>query len=74
MGFTESLSNCKTFTGSNLHNDLYLYVITQTSKTVNVDHERNYLHVLKTSFNNYTLLRYFRIDFIKKYQKYRYLA
>ena len=32
----------------------FLYVITQTLETVNVDLELNYLRLLKTNFNNYT--------------------
>ena len=53
-GFTESLLNWKTSTGPNSAQLPFLYVITQTLETVNVDLELDYLHLLKTNFNNYT--------------------
>ena len=53
IGFTESLSVWKTFTDPNSAQWLYLYVITQTLETVNVVLESDYLHILKTNFNNY---------------------
>ena len=52
--FTESLLNWKTSTGQNPAQLPFLYVITQTLETVNVDLELDYLHLLKTNFNNYT--------------------
>ena len=54
IGFTKSLLNWKTFTGPNSAQLPFLYVITQTLETVNVDLELDYLHLLKTNFNNYT--------------------
>ena len=53
-GFTESLLNWKTSTGPDSAQLPFLYVITQTLETVNVDIELDYLHLLKTNFNNYT--------------------
>ena len=53
-GFTESLLNWKTSTGPDSAQLPFLYVITQTLETVNVDLELDYLHLLKTNFNNYT--------------------
>ena len=53
-GFTESLLNWKTSTDPNSAQLPFLYVITQTLETVNVDLELDYLHLLKTNFNNYT--------------------
>ena len=53
-GFTESLLNWKTSTSSNSAQLPFLYVITQTLERVNVDLELDYLHLLKTNFNNYT--------------------
>ena len=52
--FTESLLNWKTSTSSNSAQLPFLYVITQTLERVNVDLELDYLHLLKTNFNNYT--------------------
>ena len=52
--FTDSLLNWKTSTGPNSAQLPFLYVITQTLETVNVDLELDYLHLLKTNFNNYT--------------------
>ena len=54
IGFTESLPNWKTFTEPNSAQIPFLYVITQTLKTVNVDIELDYLPLLKTNFSNYT--------------------
>ena len=54
IGFTESLSNWKTFTGPNSAQLPFLYVITQTLETVNVDVGLDYLYLLETNFNNYT--------------------
>ena len=54
IGFTESLLNWKTSTGPNSAQLPFSYVITQTSETVNVNLELDYLHLLKTNFNNYT--------------------
>ena len=54
IGFTESLLSWKTFTGPNSAQLLFLYVITQTLKMVNVDLKLDYLYLLKTNFNNYT--------------------
>ena len=53
-GFTESLLNWKTSTGPDSAQLPFLYVITQTLETVNVNLELDYLHLLKTNFNNYT--------------------
>ena len=53
-GFTESLLNWKTSTGPDSAQLPFLYVITHTLETVNVDIELDYLHLLKTNFNNYT--------------------
>ena len=53
-GFAESHLNCKTSIGPNSTQLPFLYVITQTLETVNVDLELDYLHLLKTNFNNYT--------------------
>ena len=53
-GFTESLLNEKTSTGPNSAQLPFSHVITQTSETVNVNLELDYLHLLKTNFNNYT--------------------
>ena len=53
-GFTESLLNWKTSTGPNSAQLPFLYVATQTLETVNDDLELDYLHLLKTNFNNYT--------------------
>ena len=53
-GFTESLLNWKTSTGPDSAQLPFLFVITQTLETVNVDIELDYLHLLKTNFNNYT--------------------
>ena len=47
--FTESLLNWKTFAGPNSGQLLFLYFITQTLKTVNVDLELNYLHLKQIS-------------------------
>ena len=52
--FTESLLNWKTSTGPNSAQLPFLYVATQTLETVNDDLELDYLHLLKTNFNNYT--------------------
>ena len=52
--FTESLLNSKTSTGPNSAQLPFLYVITQTLETVNVDIELDHLHLLKTNLNNYT--------------------
>ena len=54
IDFTESLLNWKTPTGPNSAQLPFLYVITQTSETVNVDPKLDYLHLLKTNFTNYT--------------------
>ena len=53
-GSTESLLNWKTSTSSNSVQLPFSYVITQTLETVNVALELDYLHLLKTNFNNYT--------------------
>ena len=53
IGLTESLSSWNTFTDSNSGQLSFLNVITQTLETVNVDLELGYLHLFKTSFNNY---------------------
>ena len=45
MGFTESLSNWKRFTDPNSAQLPFLYVITHTLETVNVDLELDYLHL-----------------------------
>ena len=47
IGFTESLSNWKTFSGPNSAQLPFLYVITQTLETVNVDQELVYLWLQK---------------------------
>ena len=52
-GFTESLLNWKTFTGPSSLQLPFFYGITQTLETVKVNLELNYLHLLKTNFNNY---------------------
>ena len=44
---TESLLNWKTSTGPNSAQLPFLYVITQTLETVNVDLELDYLHLFK---------------------------
>ena len=49
IGFTKSLLNWKTFTGPNSAQLPFLYVITQTLETVNVDLELDYLHLLKAN-------------------------
>ena len=54
IGFIESLLNWKTSTGPYSAQLTFLYVIIQTLETVNVDLELDYLHLLKTNFNNYT--------------------
>ena len=54
IGFTESLLNWKTLAGPNSAQLPFLYVITQTLETVNVDLELDYLHLLNRNFNNYT--------------------
>ena len=54
IGFTKSLLNWKTYNSPNSAQLPFLYVIMQTLETVNVDRELNYLHFLKTNFNNYT--------------------
>ena len=54
IGFTKSLLNWKTFTGPNFVQLPFFYGITQTSETVKVNLELNYLHLLKTNFNNYS--------------------
>ena len=51
---TESLLNWKTSSSSNSVQLPFSYVITQTLETVNVALELDYLHLLKTNFNNYT--------------------
>ena len=53
-GFAESLLNWKTSTSSNSPQLPFLQVITQTLERLNVDLELDYLHLLKTNFNNYT--------------------
>ena len=53
-GFTETLLNWKTSAGPNSAQLPFLYVITQTLETVNVNLELDYLHLLKTNFNNHT--------------------
>ena len=53
-GFTESLLNWKTSTSSNSAQLPFSYVITQTLERVTFDLELDYLHLLKTNFNNYT--------------------
>ena len=53
-GFTVSLLNWKTSTGPNSAQLHFLYVITQTLEMVSDDLELDYLHLLKTNFNNYT--------------------
>ena len=53
-GFTVSLLNWKTSTGPNSAQLHFLYVITQTLEMVSEDLELDYLHLLKTNFNNYT--------------------
>ena len=53
-GFAESHLNCKTSIGPNSTQLPFLYVITQTLETVNVDLELDCLHLLKANFNNYT--------------------
>ena len=53
-GFTESILNWKTSTDPNSAQPTFLYVITQTLETVNVDLELDCLHLLKANFNNYT--------------------
>ena len=54
IDFTESLLNWKTSTGPSSAQLPFFYVITQTLEPVNVDLELDYLHLLKTNFNNYT--------------------
>ena len=54
IGFTESLLNWEIPTGPNSAPLPFLYVITQTLETMNVDLELDYLHLLKTNVNNYT--------------------
>ena len=51
ISFVESYSNR---TGPNSGQLPFLYIITNTLKTVNIDLELDYLHLLKTNFNNYT--------------------
>ena len=46
-GFTKSLLNWKTFTSPNSAQLPFLYVITQTLETVNVNLELDYLYLLK---------------------------
>ena len=58
-GFTESLLNrrtstWKTSTAPNSAQLHFLYVITQTLEMVSDDLKLDYLHLLKTNFNNYT--------------------
>ena len=53
-GFTDLLLNWKTSSNSNSAQLPFLYVITQTLERGNVDLELDYLHLLKTNFNNYT--------------------
>ena len=53
-GFTVSLLNWKTSTGPNSAQLHFLYVITQTLEMISDDLELDYLHLLKTNFNNYT--------------------
>ena len=47
IGFTKSLLNWKTFTGPNSTQLPFLYAISQTLETVNVELELDYLHLLK---------------------------
>ena len=52
--FTESLLNWKALTGPNSTQLPFLYVITQAFETMNIDLGLDYLHLLKTNFNNHT--------------------
>ena len=54
IGFTELLLNWKTLSGLSSAQLPFLYVITQNLETVNVKLELDFLHLLKTNFNNYT--------------------
>ena len=56
--FTESILSWKTFTCRNSAQWPYLYVIIQTSETVNVNLELDYLQLLRTSFNEKFIYSY----------------
>ena len=68
--FTESLLNWKTSTGPNSAQLPFLYVITQTLETVNVELEWDYLHLLKkisiTKLSLYNLYDGYKFDIMYK--------
>ena len=69
-GFTESLLNWKTSTGPDSAQLPFLYVITQTFESVNVDLELDYLHLLKQisiiTLSLYNLRDGYKFDIIYK--------
>ena len=68
--FTESLLNWKTCTGPNSAQLPFLYAITQTLETVNVELEWDYLHLLKkisiTKLSLYNLYDGYKFDIMYK--------
>ena len=54
IGFTESLLNWRTSIGQNSAQLTFYMSLHRLLKAVSVDLELDYLHLLKTNFNNYT--------------------